>query len=128
MRTLSPGWFQETINYPREEYDDSGKKNDEIYRREELKKKPELMIEDNLATDKEIELQEITGHIKSPTGKKYDTVADVSKKKSPKLIILATTHQSVEMEINGVRLGLKQSFNNVTFEESKNEIVRTKNL
>jgi len=128
----------------------------------------ELLTEDNLAIDKEIELQkkvcenlkneiyllvrdridgnnftpekeenlklyqskiqEITGLIKSLTDKKNEVAADMSKKKSPKLIILATVHQSVVIEINGVHLGLKQSFNNVTFEESKNEIVRTKNF
>jgi hypothetical protein len=73
-------------------------------------------------------LQEITELIKSLNAKKQEASTEMSRKKSPKLVVLGTIHQSVVIEITGVRLGLKQSFNNVTFEESKNEIVRTKNI
>jgi uncharacterized protein (DUF342 family) len=107
---------------------------------ENLKNEIYLLVRDridgnNFTSEKDAQLkisqnriQEITGLLKSLADKKNGAAVEVSKKKSPKLVILSTVHQSVVIEINGVRLGLKQSFKSVTFEESKNEIVRTKNL
>ncbi len=107
---------------------------------EKLKNEIYLLVRDridgnNFTSEKEEnlklaqnKLQEVAGLLKALADKKNEAVADLSKKKCPKLVILKTVHQSVVIEINGVRLGLKQSFDNVTFEESKNEIVRTKNI
>ncbi len=107
---------------------------------EEIKSEIYLLVRDridgnNFTPDKveklkrsQNKLQELTELIKSLTAKKQEISTGISRKKSPKLIVLGTIHQSVVVEINGVRFGLKQSFNNVTFEESKNEIIRTKNL
>ncbi len=60
--------------------------------------------------------------------KKQEKVLEMNRKRSPKLTVLGTVHQSVTAEINGVRLKLSQTYRNVTFEELKNEIIRTKNL
>ncbi len=61
--------------------------------------------------------------------KKKDVSAlEVNRKQCPKLSVLGTIHQSVTAEIRGVRLPLKQSYTNVVFEESNNEIIRTRNL
>ena len=107
---------------------------------EKLKNEIYLLVRDridgnNFTSEKEEnlklaqnKLQEVAGLLKALADKKNEAVADLSKKKCPKLVILKTVHQSVVIEINGVRLGLKQSFDNATFEESKNEIVRTKNI
>jgi uncharacterized protein len=73
-------------------------------------------------------LQSQNDLIKELSSKKQVTTVEMSRKRSPKLTVFATIHQSVVAEINGVRVPLKQSFNNVTFEELKNEIIRTKNL
>ncbi|HUI29738.1 MAG TPA: FapA family protein [Candidatus Acidoferrales bacterium] len=107
---------------------------------EEIKNKIYLLVRDRIDgsnfTEEKAEnlklsqnkLQEITDQIKSLASKKQETSIEMSRRKSPKLIVLGTIHPSVVMEISGVHCGLKQSFNNVTFEESKNEIVRTKNI
>lgn len=60
--------------------------------------------------------------------KKQEKVLELNRKRSPKLVVLGTVHQSVAAEINGVRIHLRQSYRNVTFEELRNEIIRTKNL
>lgn len=60
--------------------------------------------------------------------KKNSKVIEMSRKRSPKLTVFGTVHQSVVAEINGVRLSLKRSYSNVTFEELRNEIIRSKNL
>ncbi len=60
--------------------------------------------------------------------KKDATSREIVRKRSPKLIVLGTIHQSVVVEINRVGFGLKQGYSNVTFEESKDEIIRTRNL
>ena len=73
-------------------------------------------------------LQEITELIKTLTQKKHDVAMEHSRKHNPRLVVLGTIHQSVALEINGIKMGVKQSFNKVTFEVSNNEIVRTKNL
>lgn len=78
------------------------------------------LLQDKLRRQNEI-VQELTS-------KKQERVLEMNRKRSPKLIVLGTIHQSVAAEINGVRLHLKQSFRNVTFEELRNEIIRTKNL
>ncbi|HQT92328.1 MAG TPA: FapA family protein, partial [Candidatus Kryptobacter bacterium] len=73
-------------------------------------------------------LQRQNEYVKELNAKKQETVVEMSRKRSPKLTVLGTIHPSVAAEINGVRLSLKQSYNNVTFEELRNEIIRTKNL
>ena len=73
-------------------------------------------------------LQQLTVVTKQLAEKKEQASLEMNRKKSPKLIVTGTIHQNVIAEINGVRLALKQSFNNVEFEESKGEIVRSKNL
>ncbi len=60
--------------------------------------------------------------------KKQERVLEMNRKRSPKLTVLGTIHQSVAAEISGVRIPLKQSYRNVTFEELRNEIIRTRNL
>lgn len=59
---------------------------------------------------------------------KKERILEMNRKRSPKLTVLGTVHQSVAAEINGVRIPLKQSYHNVTFEELRSEIIRTKNL
>lgn len=66
--------------------------------------------------------------VKELSAKKQEKVLEMSRKKSPKLTVLGTIHQSVIAEINGVRIPLKRSYSNTTFEELRNEIIRTKNL
>ncbi len=66
--------------------------------------------------------------VKELSAKKQEKVLEMSRKKCPKLIVLGTIHQSVVAEINGVRVPLKRSYSNTTFEELRNEIIRTKNL
>lgn len=66
--------------------------------------------------------------VKELTEKKQQRVLEMSRKRSPKLTVFGTVHQSVVAEINGVRLPMKRSYSNVTFEELRNEIIRTKNL
>lgn len=66
--------------------------------------------------------------VKELSEQKHQKVLELNRKKSPKLTVLGTVHQSVVAEINGVRLPMKRSFRNVTFEELRNEIIRTKNL
>jgi uncharacterized protein (DUF342 family) len=73
-------------------------------------------------------LQRQNEYVKELIARKQETVVEMSRKRSPKLTVLGTIHPSVAAEINGVRLSLKQSYNNVTFEELRNEIIRTKNL
>ncbi len=73
-------------------------------------------------------LQAMNETIKQLMVKKQETSVEMSRKRSPKLVVTGTIHQSVVAEINGVRFALRQTYNNVTFEESKGEIVRTKNL
>ena len=73
-------------------------------------------------------LQEQNEVIKNLIAKKQETSVEMSRKRSPKLTVLGTVHQSVVAEINSVRFAFKQSYNNATFEEVKNEIIRTKNL
>ncbi len=66
--------------------------------------------------------------LKELADKKQAKVVELNRKRSPKLTILGIIHQSVVAEINGVRVPIKRSFSNVTFEELRNEIIRTKNL
>lgn len=66
--------------------------------------------------------------MKDLSDKKQAKVLELNRKRSPKLTVLGIIHQSVVAEINGVRIPLKRSFSNVTFEELRNEIIRTKNL
>ncbi len=73
-------------------------------------------------------LQRLNESIKDLNNKKQETVVEMSRKRSPKLRVLGTIHESVVAEINGVRLPFRQTFHNVTFQESKNEIIRSKNL
>lgn len=47
-------------------------------------------------------------------------------KKTSKVVIFTSIHQNVVDEICGVEFGLSQSFVNATFDESRNEIARTK--
>lgn len=73
-------------------------------------------------------LQEENEEIKMLSNKKEEMAIELTKKRSPKLVINGTIHQSVIAEINGVRFALKSSYRNVTFEELRGEIIRTKNL
>ncbi len=73
-------------------------------------------------------LQRQNDSVKELNTRKQTLVADMTRKRNPKLIIRGTIHPSVAAEINGVRVPIKQSHQNVTFEESKYEILRTKNL
>jgi len=73
-------------------------------------------------------LQEINDSVKQLNARKQETVVVMNRRRSPKLTVLGTIHQSVVVEISGVRFALRQSYSNVTFEEVKNEIVRTKNF
>ncbi|MCL5268229.1 MAG: FapA family protein [Bacteroidetes bacterium] len=73
-------------------------------------------------------LQEQNESIKQLTERKQDASAVISRKRNCTLTVLGNLHQSVVVEINGVRFALKQSYNNVTFQESKGEIIRTNNL
>lgn len=56
--------------------------------------------------------------IKTLGTRKQETATEL-KKKSAKPAVLGTAHQSVVMEINGVRLALKQAYSNATFEVTK---------
>ncbi len=107
---------------------------------EEMKSQIYLLVRDridgnNFTSEKvnqlkllQTKLQELNETIKQLAAKKQETSVEMSRKRSPKLIVTGTIHQNVVAEINSVRLALKQSYVNVTFEESKGEIVRTKNL
>ncbi len=66
--------------------------------------------------------------VKELSAKKQESVLAMSRKKCPKLTVLGIIHQSVVAEINGVRVPLKRSYSNTTFEELRNEIIRTRNL
>ncbi len=74
------------------------------------------------------ELQRQNESVKHLNGKKQQKAVEISRKRRPRLTVLGTVHQSVTAEINGVRIPLKQSATNVTFEELRNDIIRTKNL
>jgi uncharacterized protein (DUF342 family) len=107
---------------------------------EEIKSQIYLLVRDridgnNFTSEKadhlkllQSKLKEMNEVINQLNAKKQETSVEMSRKRSPKLVVTGTIHQSVVAEINGVRFALKQSYNNVTFEESKGEIVRTKNL
>lgn len=89
----------------------------------------------NFTAEKDEQLKLLQGKLKRQNGivqeltaKKQDRVLEMNRKRSPKLTVFGTVHQSVAAEISGVRIRLKQSYRNVTFEELKNEIIRTKNL
>ncbi len=73
-------------------------------------------------------LQRQNEYVKELNARKQETVVEMSRKRSPKLTVLGTIYPSVAAEINGKRLSLKQSCNNVTFEELRNEIIQTNNL
>ncbi len=73
-------------------------------------------------------LQSQNEYVKELNARKQQAAVEMSKKRSPKLTVLGTIHQSVAAEINGVRIQLRQSYGNVTFEELRNEIIRSKNL
>ena len=77
---------------------------------------------------RQAKLQELNDKIKSLNEKKQATASQINRKKCPKLSVFGTVHQSVVIEINGVRHAVKQAHSNVTFEESKNEIIHTRNL
>lgn len=72
-------------------------------------------------------VQETNEAVKQLTTKKQETSMEMNRRRTPKLIALGTIHESVVVEINGVRSALKQSYNNVTIQESNNEIIHTKN-
>ncbi|HEY9165607.1 MAG TPA: hypothetical protein VIS48_05545 [Candidatus Kryptonia bacterium] len=73
-------------------------------------------------------LREMGDAIKTLGTRKQETAIELKKKKSAKPAVLGTAHQSVVMEINGVRLALKQAYSNATFEVTKNEFIHTKNI
>ncbi|MGC8653603.1 MAG: DUF342 domain-containing protein [Candidatus Kryptoniota bacterium] len=73
-------------------------------------------------------LQEENGAIAELNKRKEEISIELTRKRSPKLVVNGVIHQSVIAEINGVRFALKSSYRNVTFEEVRGEIIRTKNL
>lgn len=73
-------------------------------------------------------LQEENEEIRALNDKKQQMSFELTKKRSPKLVVNGTIHQSVIAEINGVRFALKSSYRNVTFEELHGEIIRIKNF
>lgn len=72
-------------------------------------------------------LQEKNDSIKQLNDKKQETSRLLSRKRNCKLTVYGLIHQSVIIEINGVRSGLKQSHKNVSFQEYKDEIIRNNN-
>jgi len=107
---------------------------------EQLKNEVYLLVRDridgsNFTAEKanqlkrlQTKLQETNESIKQLTNKKQETSVAMSRKRCPKLIISGTAHESVIVEINGVRSALKQTYSNVTLEESNGEIVHRKNI
>lgn len=107
---------------------------------DQLKNEIYLLVRDridnkNFTTEKanllkllQARLQEKNDAIKQLTEKSQQTSKVMSHKKNCRLTVFGLVHQSVIMEINGVRSGLKQSYKNVTFQESKEEIIRTNNM
>ncbi|MCL4539153.1 MAG: FapA family protein [Bacteroidetes bacterium] len=81
----------------------------------------------NLLKTLQTRLQEQNDSIKQLTERKQDASAVISKKRNCVLTVISQIHQSVVVEINGVRFALKQSYNNVTFQETKGEIIRSNN-
>ncbi len=107
---------------------------------EQLKNEIYLLVRDridvsNFTSEKanqlkrmQTKLQETNDSIKQLTMKKQETSVAMSRKRCPKLIVTGTIHESVIVEINGVRSALKQSYSNVTFGETNNEIIHSKNI
>ncbi len=107
---------------------------------DQLKNEIYLLVRDridnkNFTTEKanllkllQAKLQEKNDIIKQLADKKQETSKVMSRKRDCRLTVIGLIHQSVIMEINGVRSALKQSYKNVTFQELKEEIIRTTNM
>ncbi len=107
---------------------------------EQLKNEIYLLVRDridnkNFTNEKEellktlqARLQGQNDSIRELNERKQDASAVISRKRDCVLKVTGPVHQSVVVELNGLRFALKQGYNNVTFMESKGEIVRTNNV